>query len=187
MDRNKTSDNRDQVNLIKIISNHINYLENDILVYENILDDLDNNKLTENFIENLKDKEENDSNLIQNIEHSYFYYLKNQKEEIDKINFIIGHENEKVKKQLFESQKKLEDYKYQINLANNEINEVTKQKKILEEKVFLFFIINNLLYLIFIYFSSIFFHFISFYLVKKIFLIKKIGLLIFNFYFHLVC
>lgn len=142
MERNKITDKINEVNLTKLISNHINYLENEILVYENILDEISTNKVTENLIENLKNKENiHEENSAENFNNYDFYYLKYQEEEIEKINFIFFCENEKVKKRLNQSQKQLEDYKYQINLASNEINEISKQKKILEEKVFIIIII----------------------------------------------
>ncbi len=136
MERNNLADDKEHLTLIKIMSNHINYLENEVLVYENIIEEIDHDNITDNNIENLKEEEIYDANLIQNIENSYFYYLKSLREEIDKMNFIFFQENEKVKRKLSESQKQLEEYKFKINLSNNEINEVTKQKKILEEKVF---------------------------------------------------
>lgn len=136
MDKNFNFERQNPSNndLMKIMNNHINYLENKLLVFENVLDDFDKNKLPENFIEELE-SQYNESEFVENIQGTYYFYLKYIKEDFDKINFIMLLENDKIKKKLNKSQKNFNDYKYQLSLVNNDIGEAKKHTKSLEEKV----------------------------------------------------
>jgi hypothetical protein len=129
---NNTKNNKD---LIKIISKHISYLENDVSVYENIFNNIEENKLSEDTIDDIKIMDTGRKTIAENIENCYFYYFKSIQEDFDKLNFVFLYENERVKNKLKNSYTAINNYKYQIDLTNNEINNVVKQKKLLEEKV----------------------------------------------------
>lgn len=128
-------DKLDKTNLKKIMINHMNYLQNSILVFENILIDMEYSKISHNRLDNVNNKIQEKENIIEHIENINSYHLKNQKEDLEKINFNLYLENEKIENNLQTSQKCLEEYKFHINIANNEITEYIKQKKLLEKTV----------------------------------------------------
>jgi len=128
-------DNLDKTNLKKIMINHMNYLQNTILVFENILIDMEDSKIIHNESDYVNNKFQYKENIMEQIENIHSYHLKNKKEDLEKINFNLFSENEKIIHKMQISQKCLEEYKFHINIANNEITEYIKQKKLLEKTV----------------------------------------------------
>jgi hypothetical protein len=130
----KDNDKDKDKNHIKIIFNHMNYLQNESLVFENIFQNLEENQYEENSL-----KINSNSNSISNFNHEkeiyYLNYIMAQKEDFFRYNNSMINENFKQNLILKKAKENLDDYNYKINLAENEIKEVSKEKKLLEEKV----------------------------------------------------
>ena len=133
-DKDKDNDNNYNYNYNmdknhkKIISNHMNYLQNESLVFENIFQNFEENQYEEN-------SNTNSNSISVEKEIYYLNYLKAQKEDILRFNNSIINENFKQKSILKKTKQNLDDYNYKIIIAENEIKEVAKEKKFLEEKV----------------------------------------------------
>jgi len=133
-DKDKDNDNNYNYNYNmdknhkKIISNHMNYLQNESLVFENIFQNFEENQYEEN-------SNTNSNSISVEKEIYYLNYLKAQKEDILRFNNSIINENFKQKSILKKTKQNLDDYNYKIIIAENEIKEVAKEKKLLEEKV----------------------------------------------------
>ena len=134
MENSKNYENEVLINMNNKIITHLEFLKNKILVFENILENLEENKLPENFLEEVK-KENTNLSDFQNYENNYFFYLKNQEKEFEHYNNILSLENEKKLKKFMKSQNLLEDYKSQVTKENDEKNENIKKKKLLADKV----------------------------------------------------